>query len=105
MFNFTALSELNSIVPTKRIFTPHYLIKSSPIPEELAFIKSSLDNYKSVFLAPEHLKKQLDGTVDRKFEANWYMNPNDSVGSVFELTATGLDSNQTATFNLRARNL
>ena len=41
----------------------------------------------------------LDGKVDGKFKTTWYVNPDDSSGSTFKLTATGLDSNVVATHN------
>ena len=39
----------------------------------------------------------LDGIVDGDFETTWYVNPDDSANSAFELTATGLTSEQIAT--------
>ncbi|VEP16415.1 hypothetical protein H1P_4470002 [Hyella patelloides LEGE 07179] len=38
----------------------------------------------------------LDGKVDGNFQTTWYVNPDDSADSAFELTATGLNSNQAA---------
>ena len=38
----------------------------------------------------------LDGLVNGSVRTAWYVNPDDSAGSQFELTATGLASNQTA---------
>lgn len=39
----------------------------------------------------------LDGVVDGNFETTWYVNPDDSANSAFELTATGLNSGEIAT--------
>jgi preprotein translocase subunit SecB len=41
----------------------------------------------------------LDGIVDGNFETTWYVNPDDSANSAFELTATGLSSGEIATHN------
>ena len=41
----------------------------------------------------------LDGLANGKFETTWYVNPDDSAGSAFELIATGLNSHQIATVN------
>ncbi|MEL7075833.1 MAG: SdrD B-like domain-containing protein, partial [Cyanobacteria bacterium J06582_2] len=38
----------------------------------------------------------LDKTVDGKFQTTWYVNPDDSAGSAFDLTAIGLSSQKTA---------
>jgi hypothetical protein len=39
----------------------------------------------------------LDGVVDGNFETTWYVNPDDSFKSAFEITATGLSSKEVAT--------
>ncbi len=39
----------------------------------------------------------LDGRIDGKFQTTWYVNPDDSANSAFNLTATGLNSGQIAT--------
>jgi hypothetical protein len=39
----------------------------------------------------------LDGVVDGNFETTWYVNPDDSANSAFEVTATGLSSREIAT--------
>jgi protocatechuate 3,4-dioxygenase beta subunit len=41
----------------------------------------------------------LDGVVDGNFQTTWYVNPDDSADSAFELTATGLSSGETATYH------
>ncbi|BAU65082.1 hypothetical protein STA3757_24610 [Stanieria sp. NIES-3757] len=41
----------------------------------------------------------LDGKVDGNFQTTWYVNPDDSANSAFELTATGLSSGEIATYN------
>ncbi len=41
----------------------------------------------------------LDGLVDGNFLTTWYVNPDDSEDSAFELTATGLTSGETATYH------
>lgn len=38
----------------------------------------------------------LDGALDGNFQTSWYVDPDDSVGSTFTLTATGLSSGETA---------
>jgi hypothetical protein len=38
----------------------------------------------------------LDGVVDGDFETTWYVNPDDSANSAFEVTATGLNSGEIA---------
>ena len=42
-------------------------------------------------------KDDLDGLVDGKFLTTWYVNPDDSFKSAFEVTATGLNSGEVAT--------
>ncbi len=39
----------------------------------------------------------LDGRVDGNFQTTWYVNPDDSANSAFEVTATGLSSGKVAT--------
>ena len=39
----------------------------------------------------------LDGVVDGNISTTWYVNPDDSFGSTFELTASGLTSGEVAT--------
>jgi hypothetical protein len=41
----------------------------------------------------------LDGLVDGKFRTTWYVNPDDSANSAFNLTSIGLTSNKTATYD------
>ena len=42
-------------------------------------------------------KDDLDGVVDGNIETTWYVNPDDSFQSAFEVTATGLSSGELAT--------
>ncbi len=42
-------------------------------------------------------KDDLDGKVDGNFETTWYVNPDDSANSAFEVTATGLSLGEVAT--------
>ena len=42
-------------------------------------------------------KGDLDGVVDGNFRTTWYVNPDDSLNSTFELTAAGLNSGNWAT--------
>ena len=39
----------------------------------------------------------LDGQLDGNIQTTWYVNPDDSLGSTFQLTARGLTSQETAT--------
>ena len=41
----------------------------------------------------------LDGQIDGNFQTTWYVNPDDSAGATFQLTATGLFSGQSAHTN------